>query len=81
MRQNWLWMGVLKHMSHIVQACVGYYNTVRLHQSLGNVPLMMNSDPIPIRAAQSPPRPEEAGVVLRHELLGGLLSHYERKAA
>ncbi len=65
----------LKHLDHIVQTFVGYHNELRPHQSLGNVP--------PGARGQSPPDAVvgEIGPVKRHRLLGGLLNHYERKAA
>ncbi len=66
----------LKHLDHIAQTYGSYYNRFRPHQSLGNVPLG--------QAGQPPPESDGAGhigLVRRHELLGGLLSHYERKAA
>ncbi|MEX2673793.1 MAG: hypothetical protein WD294_16965 [Phycisphaeraceae bacterium] len=52
-----------------------YHNTMRPHQSLGNVPL---------GESDGPPAKEFAGSigrVRRVQLLGGLLNHYERKAS
>jgi putative transposase len=69
----------LSHLNHIVQTYVDYYNRLRPHQGKDNRPLAVSNDPI--RATESPPPTEEVGHVQRHELLGGLLSHYERKAA
>ena len=68
----------LGHLDHIVQTYVDYYNKLRPHQSLGNVPLD--------KAGQPPPESSEpiAGAIgpVRHQrLLGGLINHYERKAA
>ncbi len=71
----------LRHMDHIVQTYVDYYNHLRPHQGKDNRPLTMSYDPIPIRATESPPQTEKLGPVQRHALLGGLLSYYERKAA
>ena len=64
-----------------MQAYVKFYNRHRPHQSMGNQPLMASGDPIPLRATESPPVPEEVGPVRRHATLGGLLNHYEQKAA
>lgn len=63
-----------KHPCHLVQKYVRYYHTVRTHQALGNLPPDMARPP------------DDAGVlgpddVESHEWLGGLLKHYERKAA
>ncbi|MEZ6192089.1 MAG: integrase core domain-containing protein [Phycisphaerales bacterium] len=69
----------LRHLDHIVQAYTNYYNELRPHQGKDNRPLTMSHDPI--RATESPPPTGEVGPVKRHALLGGLLSHYERKAA
>ncbi|MFW6039035.1 MAG: integrase core domain-containing protein [bacterium] len=65
----------LGHLDHIVQTYAGYYNSVRPHQSLDNMPLD--------QAGQPPPEEiiGEIGAVRRHELSGGLLNHYGRKAA
>ncbi len=66
----------LKHLDHIAQTYGSYYNRFRPHQSLGNVPLG--------QAGQPPPEPDvegRIGLIRRHKLLGGLLNHYERKAA
>jgi putative transposase len=69
----------LRHMDYIVQTYVDYYNRLRPHQGKENRPLSMSNNPI--RATESPPLTGEVGPVQRHALLGGLLSHYERKAA
>jgi putative transposase len=66
----------LKHLDHIVQTYVGYYNTLRPHQSLGNLPLGQAHHPPP-----NLPLASDIGLVHRRALLGGLLNHYERKAA
>jgi putative transposase len=82
------WIGTLKreglnhffcfslgHLDHIVQAYANYYNELRPHQSLGNVPLS--------RAGQPPPQAidGDTGQIRCIAHLGGLLNHYERKAA
>ncbi len=72
----------LRHFDHLVQTYADYYNRFRPHQGKDNRPLtMQNHASLPIDATESPPAPEEVGTVQRHELLGGLLSHYERRAA
>jgi putative transposase len=62
------------HLNHIVSEFVRYYHKFRPHQGLDNVPLT------------GPAPPEESDLadpdeVVRHEWLGGLLKHYERRAA
>ena len=66
----------LNHLDHIVQTYVNYYNELRPHQSLGNRPLNQLGQPPP-----SAPIVGEIGPIRRRQLLGGLFSHYERKAA
>lgn len=65
----------LKHFDHIVHAYANYYNRLRPHQGLGNRPLDAQDTPIPIRPLS------DVGPLKRHPILGGLLNHYERKAA
>lgn len=68
----------LRHLDHIAHAYSGYYNHLRPHQSLGNVPLAQPGLPRP------EPPPYSLGPVCRIErrkILGGLLNHYEQKAA
>ncbi len=82
------WIGTLKreclnhffcfslgHLDHVVQAYANYYNELRPHQSLGNMPLS--------RVGHPPPQAvdDDTGQIHRHAYLGGLLNHYERKAA
>ena len=62
-----------KHFDYLVSEYVEHYHTERPHQAKGNVPLTGEW-----------PAPEEAppdGEILCHERLGGLLRHYERRAA
>lgn len=68
----------LRHLDHIVHAYAGYYNKLRPHQSLSNVPLTQPGLPPPEspRYSLGP-----VGPVERHKVLGGLLNHYERRAA
>lgn len=64
-----------KHLRHLVHEWVTHYHTVRPHQGLGNVP---------ITGSLPPPEPLEGFQLEDVECqarLGGLLKHYERKAA
>ena len=72
---NALWCFSSRQVDYIVQTYVKYHNTMRPHQSLGNVPLDQVEQLPPVDVVG------EIGSVRRHELLGGLLNHYERKAA
>ncbi len=63
-----------KHFRHIIQEYVRYYHDHRPHQALSNLPPMMNAVPEQVECLG----PED---VVRHESLGGLLTHYQRKAA
>ena len=70
----------LGHLDHITQRYVGYHNTVRPHQGLGNVPpppvsLLQRGQPPP--TAIGPP----VGRIRCQQWLGGLLKHYYRQAA
>jgi putative transposase len=62
------------HLNHIVSEFVSYYNTLRPHQGVENVPL-----------AGTVPEEQSATVdpdeIVCKEWLGGVLKHYERKAA
>ena len=51
---------------------VEHYNKERPHQNKGNLPLGI---------AKPPDGGSELGQLVVHERLGGLLKHYERKAA
>jgi putative transposase len=63
-----------KHLRHIIQEFVAYYNEQRPHSSRGYLPLSMDRPPDSV-VCLGP------GDVVCHERLGGLLRHYERKAA
>ncbi|MHC4402455.1 MAG: integrase core domain-containing protein, partial [Planctomycetota bacterium] len=63
-----------KHLQYLVRESVSYYNELRPHASRGNLPLSMDKPPDPVECLG--PRD-----VVCHERLGGLLKHYERKAA
>ena len=63
------------HLRHILKEWVSYYHRWRPHQGLGNVP---------IDTALPPPAPLHefrSEDIVCHESLGGLLKHYERRAA
>lgn len=62
------------HLNHIVSSFVGYYNTLRPHQGVENVPL---SGAVPEQQTVIVD-PDE---VVCKEWLGGVLKHYERRAA
>ncbi|MCC5830887.1 MAG: transposase [Phycisphaeraceae bacterium] len=62
----------LRQVDYVVQPYVKYHNTIRPHQSLGDVPLN--------QVGQSPPATPangDIGAVRRITSLGGLLNHYE----
>jgi putative transposase len=65
-----------RHLRHILSSSVEYYHEHRPHQGLGNVLLA--------DCGKSPPELSDIvplGTVTCCESLGGLLKHYERKAA
>jgi len=63
------------HLRHILACWLDYYHRWRPHQGLGNVPIL----------GDLPPPDSLDGFhlddVVCHESLGGLLKHYERRAA
>ena len=63
-----------KHLWHIVDEFMRYYNQHRPHLAKDNLPLSMDKPPDPVESLG----PED---VVCHERLGGLLRHYERRAA
>ncbi len=62
------------HLNHIVSSFVEFYNTLRPHQGLENVPLSGT-------VSEQQTATVDPGVIVCHEWLGGVLRHYERKAA
>jgi putative transposase len=66
----------LDHLDYIVKQYVSYFNTVRPHQGLGNVPI-----PECGKEQRIPEDTEPLGKVGCQEWLGGVLKHYYRKAA
>ena len=65
-----------RHLRHILTFWVQYYHLHRPHQGLGNVLLDERKKP-PTGLSDIVP----LGKITCHESLGGLLKHYERKAA
>lgn len=61
----------LGQLDFITAAYTRYHNELRPHQGLANVP--------PADVNKDPPQP--VGMIYRQRILGGLLNHYERKAA
>ncbi|MEM1109516.1 MAG: integrase core domain-containing protein [Planctomycetota bacterium] len=66
-----------RHVDHVVQAFVGFYNDHRPHQSFGNRTLDLADQP-PSRLVQTSVSPTNVGC---RSDLGGLLKHYCRRAA
>ncbi len=58
------------HLKYLMGSYVDYYNHLRPHQGLGNVPIPGLS-----------PQPDTEGEIECVSILGGLLHHYQRKAA
>ena len=63
-----------KHLQYLVREFESYYNDQRPHSSRGNLPLSMDKPPDEVECLGP-------GDVVCRERLGGLLKHYERKAA
>jgi hypothetical protein len=59
------------HLRHILERWLTYYHTFRPHQGIGNVPIDTELPP-PFPANQL-----NLDEVVCHELLGGLLKHYD----
>ncbi len=64
-----------RHLRYLIREWVDYYHRFRPHQGLGNV---LITSPLPSPEPLSNFRSEK---LVCHEQLGGLLKHYERKAA
>lgn len=62
-----------KHLDHLMNEYLQHYNTERPHQSCDNQPLMNRGSPVKY--------PQQNGIVIHHDRLGGLLKHYVRRAA
>ena len=63
-----------RHFDFLISSYVDYYNTLRPHQGVGNRPLAGNWDD-----SDGPLDPGER--LICHTRLGGMLRHYERRAA
>lgn len=72
---NYFFCFSLRQLDHIVQTYVEYHNEFRPHQGLGNRP--------PGAGEERWGDPEELNpsIVACRQWLGGLLKHYERRAA
>jgi putative transposase len=64
-----------RHLRYILNCWLDYYNHFRPHQGLGNVPI--GAPQVPIVDVERFNMED----IICHESLGGLLKHYERKAA
>jgi putative transposase len=60
-----------RHFEYLVTTYVAYYNSVRCHSGIGNVPIAMGKPPPPDEV-------EERDGVMCESWLGGLLRHYRR---
>ena len=58
------------HLRYLIHEYLAHYSSERPHQGVGNVPLKVVADKSP-----------SEGEIVCHERLGGVLRHYERKAA
>jgi len=65
----------LRQLDHIVQTYAMFHNRFRPHQGLGNRPVGAGEDPSPLRTDIA------QGSVRCRRWLGGLLRHYESRAA
>jgi putative transposase len=63
------------HLRHILACWLTYYHQFRPHQGIGNVPISGDLPP------SEPLDGFQLDDVVCHESLGGLLKHYERRAA
>ena len=63
-----------RHLNHIVSEYVRYYHEFRPHLGLGNLPPAASGPPPEVESVQMDD-------LVCHERLGGLLKHYERRAA
>lgn len=63
-----------QHLNHIVSGYLAHYHAERPRQGLGNVP-------VTVASKQADNEEAVIGEVIRRDRLGGLLKHYERRAA
>jgi len=64
-----------RHLRYLVEEYVAYYHHQRPHQGLDNIPLHS------LQLIDEPEQPDDASHIICHSRLGGLLKHYERRAA
>ena len=72
------------HLRHILACWLTYYHQLRPHQGLGSVPIHQGLGSVPISSNLPLSEPIEGfrfEDIVCHESLGGLLKHYERRAA
>jgi putative transposase len=72
---NWFIVFGEAHLRHILGCWLTHYHSQRPHQGMGNVPILTDT-PAPKPVAQF-----QIDDIVCHESLGGLLKHYERRAA
>ena len=65
-----------QHLRRILAAWLEYFHRYRPHRGIGNV-LLEERDCLPPLMTETGP----SGEIVRYESLGGLLKHYQRKAA
>jgi putative transposase len=75
-----------KHLNHLDSEMVAHYHKERPHQAKENDPLIRASSEPPKKpkgqkASAPPPDVVPIGEIKCRQRLGGLLKHYERKAA
>jgi putative transposase len=63
------------HLRHILKSWLSFYHQFRPHQGIGNVPID------PVIPAPVPINEFHLEDIVCHESLGGLLRHYQRRAA
>ncbi len=64
-----------RHLRYLVEEYVDYYHHQRPHQGLSNEPLHG------LQLIEEPDQPDDASHIICNSRLGGLLKHYERRAA
>ena len=64
-----------RHLGYLVNEYFDYYHEQRPHQGLNNEPLHG------LQMIDEPDQSDDASHIICHSRLGGLLKHYERRAA
>ena len=59
----------IHHLEYLITSYLDYYHRFRPHQGLGNVTI------------ENPPESPPYGEIEKISIIGGLLHHYQRKAA